>query len=188
MTAAAALLVALTACIRPDPYFMQTRLKPLSALEKTMECEQIDLAIDRADTVRWVLRDFGARLTSSGLRAFNEAGNLIFGLPLLLFGVSPTELMEHGSGHYALDAADIRIRELLQLKRAHGCMPRATTRPGMDDVALLAQLELVEAKLAEKRGDENASLEERTRLLDGLRIVPPPAAASRRQAADAPKE
>ena len=126
MAAAAAVLLLLAAC-GSDSYYWDTRLKSLRESERTMECQQIDLAIDRADTVRWVLRDFGAGLESGGLRTFNEATRLIFGFPALLFGVSPTNLKEGGRGHYALDAADIRIRELLQLKRAHGCMARATT-------------------------------------------------------------
>jgi hypothetical protein len=140
-----------------------------------MECREIDLAIDRAETVRWVIRDHGGALESSGLRHFREAGDLILGSPLLLFGVSPKYLMEHGSGHYSLEAADARIRELLQLKRSRRCPPRRTALPGMDDIALQTALESVQAKLDAGSADEGQLLKERTRLLDGLRIVPAPA-------------
>jgi hypothetical protein len=177
--AAAVLLLALVACAPPDPFFQSTRLKPLSDSERTMACREIDLAIDRADTVRWVLRDFGAVLESSGLRSLNQAGNLIMFFPMMLFGVSPKSIMEHGSGHYALDAADARIRELLQLKRANGCAVRATLLPGMNDMALLAQLDTIQTKRDAGSADERGLLKERTRLLDGLRIVPPPAAGTR---------
>lgn len=74
-----------------------------------------------------------------------------------------------------LSAADARIRELLQLKRARTCPPRATTLPGMNDIALLIELESVQAKLVSGSGDDVPLFQERTRLLDGLRIVPDPA-------------
>lgn len=168
----AAFAVALASCTTWDPYLWHTRLKPLSTNEQTMECPEIELAIDRTETVRWVIRDHGGSLESSGVRGFREATNLIGYFPLLLFGVSPKYLMEHGSGHDALDAADGRIRELLQLKRARGCPPRITALPGMNDIALLAELESVQAKLDAESGDEGQLLEERTRLLDRLRPVP----------------
>jgi hypothetical protein len=142
-----------------------------------MECPELDLAIDRTETVRWVIRDYGGTLDSGGARAFREATDLILGSPLLLFGVfSPKYLLEHHSGHYALDAADGRIRELLQLKRARKCPPRITALPGTNDIALLAELEAVQAKLDAESGDEGQLLKERTRLLDGLRLMPAQAA------------
>ena len=173
---AAAFAIALTSCTTWDPYLWHTRLKPLSSNEQTMECPAINLAIDRTETVRWVIRDHGGSLESSGFRGFREATNLILTSPLLLFGVSPKYLMEHDSGHYALDAADQRIRGLLQLKRARGCPPRITASPGMDDIALLAELESVQAKLDAGSGEEGQLLKQRTRLLDGLRLVQAPAA------------
>ncbi|RPI47572.1 MAG: hypothetical protein EHM59_03875 [Betaproteobacteria bacterium] len=175
--ATAALALTLASCTTNyDPNLWQTRLKPLSSIEQTMECPEIHLAIDRAETVRWVIRGRGGgTLDSSGVRAFNEAVRLFLGSPRLLFGASRKDLMESGSSHYALDAADVRIRELLQLKRARGCPPRTTALPGMNDVALLVELESVQAKL-DAGGDEGQLLKERTRLLDGLRLVPAPAA------------
>ena len=182
---AAAFAIALTSCATWDPYLWHTRLKPLSSNEQMMECPAIDLAIDRTETVRWVIRDHGGTLDSSGVRAFREATDLILGSPLLLFGVfSPKYLLEHHSGHYALDAADQRIRELLQLKRARGCPPRITALPGMNDIALLAELEAVQAKLDAESGDEGQLLKERTRLLDGLRLVSAPAAVPGARAKD----
>jgi hypothetical protein len=180
----AAFAVTLASCTTWDPYLWHTRLKPLSAIEQTMECPKIDLAIDRTETVRWVIRDHGGTLESSGVRAFTEATHLILASPLLLLGVSPKYLMENESGHYALDAADGRIRELLQLKRARGCPPRITALPGMNDIALLAELESVQAKLDAESGDEGHLLKERTRLLDGLRLLPASAATPGARAKD----
>ena len=111
------------------------KLPPLVPIDRTMDCRQIDLAIDRADTVRWLIRDDG--------------------------------------GHTVLNAADGRIRELLQLKRDRGCPARATTLPGMDDLALLVELEAVQVQLDAGRGEQAALFGQRTKLLDGLRVVPP---------------
>jgi hypothetical protein len=46
----------------------------------------------------------------------------------------------------------------------------------MDDIALLAELESVQAKLDAGSGEEGQLLKQRTRLLDGLRLVQAPAA------------
>jgi hypothetical protein len=74
-----------------------------------------------------------------------------------------------------LDAADGRIRELLQQKRSRDCRPRATAMADMDDAALLRALESIQVKL-DAGGDEAALLYERTGLLDNLRVVPAPSA------------
>ena len=183
MAAAAAVPLAFAGCA--DPHFRDTKLKPLSAVEKTMECQQIDLAIDRADTVRWVLRHGGARLESTEERSMRQAANVVLpALFLLSLGIIPPHMPE--PGHSVLNAADGRIRELLQLKRSRGCPSRATTLAGISDMALVSQLDALHAELDAKTGDEDALLKERARLLDGLRIVPPPAAAKRRQTSDRP--
>jgi hypothetical protein len=146
-------------------------LTPLTAVEKTMDCPQIHLAIDRADTVRWMIRDDGGKLETSGDRAARYAGNVVL-VPLsvlLTVGLKSFSPLVIGDGGNALlNAADGRIIELLQLKRARRCEPRATSLPGMDDLALLVQLESVQAGTA----SESVLFAERTKLLDALRVVP----------------
>jgi hypothetical protein len=119
-----------------------------------MDCARIDVAIDRADTVRWVMREDGIR-------------------------------MHHGSWFVAgpaesqLQAADTRIRELLQLKRARGCPPRATAMSGVDDLGVLRELESLQARIeASGWGERERLLGARTALLDRLRLLPRYAARS----------
>jgi len=165
MLAAAALLAGCSY----QPSLQHPKLPALVPIETTMDCRQIDHAIDRADTVRWVIRDDGGQLETSGEKAARYTGNF-FLVPLTMLGGAP--LYVRDGGHAVLNAADGRIRQLLQLKRDHGCPPRATTLPGMDDLALLRELDTLQQQLDAGQGDETAPFKERTRLLDGLRVVP----------------
>jgi hypothetical protein len=146
------------------------KLPPLVPIDRTMDCRQIDLAIDRADTVRWLIRDDGGSLETSGHKAARYAGNAVL-IPISLISYVPAYIDD--GGHTVLNAADGRIRELLQLKRDRGCPARATTLPGMDDLALLVELEAVQVQLDAGRGEQAALFGQRTKLLDGLRVVPP---------------
>lgn len=179
ISATAALTRALAACA--DRPLRNPTLTPLTAIERTMDCPQIDLAIDRADTVRWLIRDSGGKLGTSGDRAARYVGNVILA-PLSLLARSPLSIGD--SGHAVLNAADGRIRELLQLKRAQRCQPRATRLPGMHDLALLVELESVQAQLDAGTADEAVLFDERTRLLDALRIVPTAGTVSGEAAAE----
>jgi len=151
------------------------KLPPLVPIDRTMDCRQIDLAIDRADTVRWLIRDDGGNLETSGHKAARYAGNAVL-IPISLISYFPTYIPD--GGHTVLNAADERIRELLQLKRDRACATRATTVPGKDDMALLAELESVQAQLDAGRGKEGVLFVQRTQLLDGLRVVPPRTSSS----------
>jgi hypothetical protein len=150
-------------------------LPRLTPAETAMECPQIDLAIDRADTVRWLIRDDHGSLETARQRNARYAANVIV-IPIAVLLHMPGYHI--GSAHHALEAADNRIRELLRLKRARGCPPRITAHPGVHDLALLDEVELVQAKIDTSSGDEEALFEERSRLLDGLRLVPVPSAGS----------
>jgi len=170
MLAAAALLAGCSY----QPSLRHPKLPALVPIETTMDCRQIDHAIDRADTVRWVIRDDGGQLETSGERAARYTGNFLL-VPLTMLGGVPVAMAD--GGHAVLNAADGRIRQLLQLKRDHGCPPRATTLPGTDDLALLRELDALQQQLDAGQGDEAVLFKARTRLLDGLRVVPAPTAA-----------
>jgi hypothetical protein len=161
-------VLALAACSY-QPSMQHPKLPALVPIDTTMACPQIDVAIDRADTVRWLIRDDGGRLETSSHRAARYTGNFIL-IPLSVLGGSPTMMAD--GGHAVLDAADGRIRELLQLKRDRGCPPRATALPELDDLALLGALEATQADFGAGRVDEEQMLKQRTKLLDGLRLVP----------------
>lgn len=173
ISATAAVALALAACA--DRPLRNPTLTPLTASEKTMDCPQIHLAIDRADTVRWLIRDSGGRLETGNARVARYAVNVIV-IPLSVLVMHPILGFADDGGHAVLNAADGRIRELLQVKHAHGCPPRATGLPGMDDLALRSELESVQAGIDAGRGEESELFKERTRLLDGLRLMPVPAA------------
>jgi hypothetical protein len=170
IVAVAVLALAAAACYTPS--LKTPTLSALTADEKTMDCAQLDLALDRADTVRWLIRDDGGRLETPAQRMARYAGNLIF-VPVVAYVGHTLGYIE--SGHDELDAADGRIRELLQQKRSHECPHRPTAIADMDDAALLRELESIQAKL-DAGGDEAPLFEERMRLLDNLRVVPAPAA------------
>lgn len=169
LTVAAATLLLAGCSYRPT--IRTPTLPKLAPIEATMSCPQIDLAIDRADTVRWVIRDDGGSLETSSERSARYAGNVVL-VPLSLLGGVPVAMGD--GGHALLTAADRRIRQLLQLKRERGCPARPTTFPQLDDLAMLRELELLQARLDAGQGDQAAVFAERTRLLDGLRVVPSP--------------
>jgi hypothetical protein len=145
-------------------------LPPLVPIDRTMDCGQIDLSIDRADTVRWLIRDDGGRLETSGHKAARYAGNAVL-IPISLISYFPTYIDD--GGHTVLNAADGRIRELLQLKRDRGCPARVTALSGMDDLTLLAELETVQGQLDAGQGEQGELFRQRMTLLDSLRVVLP---------------
>lgn len=144
------------------------KLPALVPIDTTMDCGQIDLAIDRADTVRWLIRDDGATLETSAHRSARYTANFLL-VPVSVLAMSPMYWPD--SGHAVLNAADERIRGLLQLKREHACPPRATAVPERDDLALLGELEAGQADFGAGRVDEEQMLTHRTTLLDNLRLI-----------------
>lgn len=157
-----------------QPTIQHPALPALAPIESTMDCPQIDLAIDRADTVRWLIRDDGAELETDGEQVARYAGNVVL-LSLIFFGGLPTGIGD--GGHKVLNAADVRIQSLLKLKRERNCPPRATALQGIDDRALLLELDAAQAQLDAGSGEQSRLFDERTRLLDGLRVLPSPAAS-----------
>lgn len=132
--------------------------------DATYNCSQLEAAILRTDTVRWVIREDGGSLETSGHQAARLAGNL-----LLILGGG---YMNDG-GHAVLNAADQRIAYLLRLKRDHDCPASATSEPGMTD---LQMLEVLEPLMPPNRTPDRQALDQRTSLLDHLRAplpVPP---------------
>jgi hypothetical protein len=165
-------LAALTACSY-SPSVTHPVVTAPTAADIALSCPQIDLAIDRTDTVRWLIRDDGATLESDAAKSGRYTANAVI-IPLSVLAMFPAALPDGGSG--VLDAADGRLLGLLQLKRDRRCQPRPTAHWGLDDLALTAELESVEARIRGPQGRDRALLDERTRLLDGLRIVAPAAA------------
>lgn len=141
---------------------------PVRPQEAALDCGQLDLAILKTDTVRWVIRDDGATLETSAERGSRYAANVLV-IPLSIpFGGG--YIRDHGSA--VLDAADHRILGLLRLKREHGCPPRDTAETGMTD---LRMLEVLEPLMPEANDLDRQALDRRTALLDKLRApIPAP--------------
>jgi len=152
------------------PSVMHPTLADPTAADITLTCEQIDLAVDRADTVRWVIRDDGGELETDNARAGRYSANVVV-VPLSLLALMPVAIPD--GGHSVLDAADGRLLALLALKRDRRCPARATAFPDKDEFALTAEIEVLQARIAGEEGGSKLLLEERTRLLDGLRVLPP---------------
>lgn len=152
-----------------NPSVMHPKLAEPKAADITLSCEQIDLAIDRADTVRWVIRDDGGELESDKERAARYSANVVV-VPLSLLAMFPFAIPD--GGHGVLDAADQRMLALLELKRDRRCPARPTTFPGKDEFALAADIEALQARIAGTEGRSKPLLAEKTRLLDGLRVLP----------------
>jgi hypothetical protein len=134
------------------------------------DCSQLDAAILKIDTVRWVIRDDGGELETSGHKAARYAGNFLM-IPLSLGAGGPVYLND--GGHAVLNAADHRILQLLRLKRARGCPAAATAEPGLSD---LQMLEVLEPLMAATESPDRQTYDRRTALLDRLRTplpVPP---------------
>ncbi len=127
------------------------------------DCSQLDAAILKIDTVRWVIRDDGGELETSGHKAARYAGNLLM-VPLSLGFGTPGYLDDGGDA--VLNAADHRIVQLLRLKRARGCPAVATAEPGMSD---LQMLEVLESLMAATESPDRQTYDRRTALLDRLR-------------------
>ena len=134
------------------------------------DCSQLDVALLKIDTVRWVIRDDGGDLETSGHKAARYAGNFLM-IPLSL-GVGGPVYLNDG-GHAVLNAADHRILQLLRLKRARDCPAAATSELGMSDLQMLEVLELL---MAATESPDRQTCDDRTALLDRLRapLAAPP--------------
>lgn len=167
---AAALLGAalLAACSSYRPSVVHPKMKAPTAADIELTCAQIDLAIDRTDTVRWLILDDGGKLETEDETTARYLANTIL-IPLTWAPASD-------EGHAVLDAADRRLLKLLQLKRDRRCPARPTTTPGVDDLAFTAQLEDLMSRIDGAEGHTPELLRARMALLDGLRVLPAAAA------------
>lgn len=157
--------VALLAACSYQPTIRHPSLAPAGPREAGLDCAQLGRAILKADTVRWVIRDDGARLLTDGEHAAVIAGNVAV---LLLTTLAMAPAAPGDFGETKLAAADERVISLLKLKRDHGCPAAPTSDPARSDLELLARLEAIDADLKAQAIEQRAALDERTRLLDGL--------------------
>ena len=89
-------------CAAYHPTIQPVTEQPVKPEDATYDCSQLEAAILRVDTVRWVIRNDGGSLESSGHQAARFAGNLF----LILGG----GYMNDG-GNSVLNAADQKALE-----------------------------------------------------------------------------
>ena len=142
--------------------------------ESEVSCPQLDRIIDRADTVRWVIRDDGGELESEAEQSARYTANVLIVAATLAAGM-PDYLRD--GGHGVQDAVDLRILALLLIKRERECRARPTAIAGLVDRAMAGELYALQARIEGEEGRAKPLLDERTRLLDGLRVLPPPGPA-----------
>jgi len=149
------------------PTIPHPKSEPFKPEATAYDCGQLDAALLKTDTVRWVIRDDGGTLETSGHRAARYMGN-IFLVPLSMGLGGP--FYAHDAGSAVLDAADHRILELLRVKRADGCPAGITSEAGMTD---LQMLEALEPLMPVDGTPDRPALDRRTALLDHLRAPLP---------------
>jgi hypothetical protein len=142
--------------------------------EAAFDCPRLDDAILKADAVRWVMRQDGARLLSPDEKDARVAGDVaLIAASLFTCFFCPAMPVLGDDGHALVDGADRRLLSLLKLKADKGCPAVPTAIPSMDDLQLYAA---VSTLVAEARKDPGSNLRqiraERLRLLDGLRPAP----------------
>jgi hypothetical protein len=155
--------LALTACTH-QPTISHPVVPEVGDREAALDCAALDVAIARADTVRWVIRKDGARLLTP-----SEIGVVTLGSVALTAATWFPVALPY-NGHFELTRTDRRLRDLLERKREKDCPALQTGLPELTDLELLDDL----AKLMDDDASRSTRerLEERTRLLDGLRPLP----------------
>ena len=143
--------------------------------EAAFDCPRLDDAILKADAVRWVMRQDGARLLSPDEKDARVAGDVaLIAASLLTCFLCPSMPVLGDDGHALVDGADRRLLSLLKLKADKACPAVPTAIPSMDDLQLYAAVSTLVAE--EARKDPGSNLRqiraERLRLLDGLRPAP----------------
>ncbi len=164
--------VALLGACQYRPTIVYPPMPEAGATEAGFDCAALDDAILKADAVRWVMRQDGARLLSPGQRAARATTDVLSTVAASMacfFCFSPIALGDEGTR--TLDRADRRVVSLLRLKKSRGCDPRPTALSGVSDLDLHGKVATLIADESQSGpgqsvGDLRA---ERMRLLDSLR-------------------
>ena len=163
--------VVLAAC-QHHPTITYPKAVEAGPTEAAFDCARLDDAILKADAVRWVMREDGARLLSPDEHDARVAGDvaLIAAQVFSCFLCPPVSILGD-EGNAVLDRADRRVLSLLKMKSDKGCPAQPTSLSGMNDLQLYAAASALVAEEARKDPgtDVAANRAERMRLLDGLR-------------------
>jgi hypothetical protein len=166
---------ALAAC-QHNPTIVYPESVEAGTTEAGFDCPRLDDAILKADAVRWVMREDGARLLSPLERDARVAGDVaLMAASVFACFICPPIPLFGDDGDAVLDRADRRLLSLLRIKAQNGCPGQPTSFGSMNDLELYRAVATLVAEEAGKDAatDVAAIRAERMRLLDLLR---PPAA------------
>lgn len=160
--------IALVSCAG-KPQIRYPLLPAPGSKEKALDCATLTDLIEKADAIRWSIRDSGvAGPTGQGHDALVAVGILAAVALVATGGVIPAG-PDLSSPAYALTRADARIQKLLALKADKGCPASGTQRPGVSDLDVLASLKALDQSYQARAIKEKEYLRGRTELLDALR-------------------
>jgi hypothetical protein len=160
--------IALVSCAS-KPQIKYPLLPAPSTKEKALDCATLTDLIEKADAIRWSIRDSGVQgPTGKGHDAL-VAVDILAAMTMLATGVPPFAPVPANSPAYALSKADARIQQLLAIKADNSCPANNTGRPGVSDLDLLAGLKALDQGNHDGKIKQKELLATRTTLLDALR-------------------
>lgn len=160
--------IALVSCAG-KPQIRYPLLPAPGSKEKALDCATLTDLIEKADAIRWSIRDSGvAGPTGKGHDALVAVGILAAVASVAAGGMIPAG-PDLSSPAYALTRADARIQQLLAIKADKACPPGNTGRPGVSDLDLLATLKALDQSYQDRKIKQKELLATRTTLLDALR-------------------
>ena len=160
--------IALESCTG-KPQIKYPLLPVPSTKEKALDCATLTDLIEKADAIRWSIRDSGVQgPTGKGHDAL-LAVNILAKVAMLATGAAPFAPIPMDSPAYALSRADARIQQLLAIKADKTCPANNTARAGVSYLDLLASLQALEQGNRDGKIKQKELLATRTTLLDTLR-------------------
>jgi len=166
--------------------------------DRELSCDQLDLELSRAETIRWYARKSGADpFTTHSARVQHakkaaQGALIVMAIPMLAalivadplrtlpyWHAAPPRAPSLESLRWAVTAADRREIGLLEIKRARSCPAQALPGSETTDLDLLNQIESSRVSLAAHSISDQEQINQQTKLLDQL---DPPALATTRVA------
>jgi len=164
-----ACLSAALACCAATPKNPYPMLPAPGKLEQNLDCAGLEDQIEKADAIRWSIRESGVNMpATSGQDALvavawiAQVASFAGGPPVI--GGNPGN-----KPVYSLTRADARIEKLLAMKRDRSCPANSTGAAGVTDLDALARLENLARSYSAKQLKEKEFLQERTTVFDSLR-------------------
>lgn len=165
--------VIIAGCASTSPKMIYPLLPAPGAIEQGLDCAALTDQLEKADAIRWSIRESGVRRPAgSGTNALVAMGYML-GVATLIVDPAMAPMLLSGPPSntpvYALARADTRIQKLLVIKAAKACPASTTSVAGVSDAELLGRLDALDQSYRAKQLKEKQLLIGRTQLLDSLR-------------------